>query len=67
LYFQVDPSVDSIKAGALPVLKKFILVDDGLEMKIEKRGVPPAGGGQITFKCPLRKLRPQQVFNTYIL
>jgi RNA 3'-terminal phosphate cyclase-like protein len=59
--------VDSIKAGGLPVLKKFILVDDGLELKIEKRGVPPGGGGQVTFRCPLRKLRPQQVCFTVII
>ncbi|XP_065345493.1 probable RNA 3'-terminal phosphate cyclase-like protein [Cloeon dipterum] len=58
---QIDPSVDAIKAGGLPVLKKFILVDDGLELRVDRRGMPPAGGGQVTFKCPLRKLRPQQI------
>ncbi|XP_059486161.1 probable RNA 3'-terminal phosphate cyclase-like protein [Neocloeon triangulifer] len=57
---KIDPSVDSVKAGGLPVLKKFILVDDGLELRIDKRGMPPAGGGQVIFKCPVRKLRPQQ-------
>lgn len=61
---QADPSVDSIAAGALPVLKRFILVDDGLELKVTQRGVMPAGGGEVHFRCPVRRLRPQQVCAT---
>lgn len=34
----LDVSVDKIKTAALPVLLKFILVDDGLELKIVRRG-----------------------------
>lgn len=34
----VDPSVDHIKAAFLPVLKRFILDDEGLSLKIAKRG-----------------------------
>lgn len=56
-----SPSVDHIKAGALTVLKRFLTVDEGLELKIIKRGLPPLGGGIVVFKCPLRKtLRPIQ-------
>ena len=31
---QTDPSVDLVKASCLPVLKKFILDDEGLEIKV---------------------------------
>lgn len=58
---QIDPSVDIIKGSALPVLKRFLGTDDGLEIKINKRGVAPLGGGEVVFSCPTRqKLRPVQ-------
>ena len=48
----------------LSVLKRFFLVDDGLELKVQRRGAAPAGGGQVLFTCPIRKLlRPQQVLD----
>lgn len=50
-----SPSVDHIKASAFSTLLKFLLVDDGLELKIMKRGMKPLGGGEIHFKCPVRK------------
>lgn len=50
-----SPSVDHIKGAALSVLKRFILVDEGLELKVVKRGVAPLGGGEVLFKCPVRK------------
>ena len=57
----IDPSPDLLKQSALPVLLKFILVDEGLELKVEKRGCLPGGGGQVRFSCPVRKtLRPLQ-------
>lgn len=34
----LDVSVDKIKTAALPILLKFILVDDGLELKVVRRG-----------------------------
>lgn len=49
------PSVDHIKAAALPNLLKFLVVDDGLELKIKQRGLKPLGGGEVVFKCPVRK------------
>ncbi|GAB6026640.1 rRNA-processing endoribonuclease [Chamberlinius hualienensis] len=51
----IDISVDSIKHGTLPVLKKFLGVDEGLEMKVIRRGLLPNGGGEVHFSCPVRK------------
>lgn len=50
-----SPSVDHIKGAALSVLKRFLVVDEGLELKINRRGLAPLGGGEILFKCPVRK------------
>ncbi|KAK3594583.1 hypothetical protein CHS0354_006272 [Potamilus streckersoni] len=56
---QQDPSVDMIKLSTLPVLKRFLGTDDGLDLKVSKRGASPDGGGEIVFTCPCRqKLRP---------
>ncbi|XP_041359240.1 RNA 3'-terminal phosphate cyclase-like protein [Gigantopelta aegis] len=58
---QTDPSVDLIKLSTFPILKRFLGTDEGLEMKINKRGAAPDGGGEIVFSCPCRqKLRPIQ-------
>ena len=59
---QIDPSVDLLKASFLPVVRKFLLDDEGLEIKILKRGAAPQGGGQVLLRCPVkRQLRPVQV------
>ncbi|XP_073835750.1 RNA terminal phosphate cyclase 1 [Musca autumnalis] len=50
-----SPSVDHIKGAAISVLKRFLVVDEGLELKVIKRGVAPLGGGEVLFKCPVRK------------
>ncbi|RVE54383.1 hypothetical protein evm_000868 [Chilo suppressalis] len=58
---ELDVSVDKLKTAALPILLKFILVDDGLELKVIRRGAPPLGGGEVVFRCPVRRhLRPLQ-------
>lgn len=49
------PSVDHIKSSALPNLLKFLVVDEGLELKVKQRGMRPLGGGEVSFKCPVRK------------
>nr|XP_022917931.1 probable RNA 3'-terminal phosphate cyclase-like protein [Onthophagus taurus] len=60
----IDPSVDHIKISSIPVLKKFVVDDEGIELKITKRGVLPNGGGEVVFKCPIRtKLRPIQLLD----
>ncbi|XP_039450362.1 probable RNA 3'-terminal phosphate cyclase-like protein [Culex pipiens pallens] len=50
-----SPSVDHIKGAAFGALKRFLLDGEGLELTIRKRGMMPAGGGEIMFKCPVRK------------
>ncbi|SPP89331.1 blast:Probable RNA 3'-terminal phosphate cyclase-like protein [Drosophila guanche] len=50
-----SPSVDHIKGAALSLLKRFLLVDEGLDLRVVKRGVAPLGGGEIEFRCPVRK------------
>ncbi|KAH8375759.1 probable RNA 3'-terminal phosphate cyclase-like protein [Drosophila serrata] len=50
-----SPSVDHIKGAALSLLKRFLVVDEGLELKVVRRGAAPLGGGEITFRCPVRK------------
>ncbi|XP_070195485.1 RNA 3'-terminal phosphate cyclase-like protein [Littorina saxatilis] len=58
---QTDPSVDQIRYSSLPILKKFLGTDEGLELKILQRGAAPEGGGLVKFTCPCRqKLRPVQ-------
>jgi len=58
---QIDPTPDLLKQSSLPILKRFFLVDDGLELKIQRRGSAPGGGGQVLFRCPIRRaLRAQQ-------
>lgn len=34
----IDPSVDLMKTSMLQTLKKFVLDDEGLDLKISKRG-----------------------------
>lgn len=44
------------------MLKRFILDDEDLELKVIHRGLPPGGGGQVFFQCPVkRQLRPIQL------
>ncbi|NP_001079592.1 RNA terminal phosphate cyclase-like 1 L homeolog [Xenopus laevis] len=59
---QVDPSVDTLKATAIPLLKRFGIDGEHFELKVLKRGMPPGGGGEVIFSCPVRKLlRPVQL------
>lgn len=46
----------------MPNLIKFLVVDEGLELKVKTRGLRPNGGGEVIFKCPVRKvLRSLQI------
>lgn len=59
-----SPSIDHIRSSALPTLKKFLIVDEGLEFKVKQRGLMPNGGGEVHFKCPIRKtLKAMQCMN----
>ncbi|CAG8539782.1 14822_t:CDS:2 [Cetraspora pellucida] len=56
----VDTSVDIIRTAVMLQLKRFG-IEEGLELKISKRGSPPLGGGEVNFKCPVVKsLKPMQ-------
>uniref|UniRef100_A0A8D2L6V4 RNA terminal phosphate cyclase like 1 n=1 Tax=Varanus komodoensis TaxID=61221 RepID=A0A8D2L6V4_VARKO len=58
---QVDPSVDVLKATAIPLLKRFGIDGEALELKITRRGMPPKGGGEVIFSCPVKRaLKPIQ-------
>jgi len=57
---QHDPSVDLVRASMLPALQKFVL-NEGLELRVAKRGAAPQGGGQVILRVPVtRQLRPVQ-------
>ncbi|CAG8437219.1 5076_t:CDS:2 [Diversispora eburnea] len=56
----IDISVDTIRTVTLLQLGRFV-TEEGLELKISKRGSAPLGGGEVTFKCPVVKsLKPIQ-------
>lgn len=60
---QIDPTLDALKASAIPLLKRFIGDVEGtkLDLKVTARGFKPEGGGSLTFTCPIvRQLQPVQ-------
>ncbi|XP_069776639.1 RNA 3'-terminal phosphate cyclase-like protein [Narcine bancroftii] len=62
---QKDPSVDTLKVTALPLMKRFGIDGEDLDLKIVRRGMPPAGGGEIIFSCPVRRfLKPIQLIDS---
>ncbi|KAJ4751641.1 RNA 3-terminal phosphate cyclase-like protein [Rhynchospora pubera] len=49
-----DPSVDTFRTTTLHMLKRFgVPIGDGLDLKIERRGAPPLGGGEILLQIPI--------------
>ncbi len=48
-----DTSPDLLRASALPVLRRHFLVDDGMEIKVLRRGAAGKGGGKVLFRCPV--------------
>ncbi|GFY83033.1 RNA cyclase family protein [Actinidia rufa] len=50
-----DPSVDTFRSATLPILKRFGVPSEGLELKIESRGAPPHGGGEVLLSVPIVK------------
>ncbi|XP_076867427.1 RNA 3'-terminal phosphate cyclase-like protein [Brachyhypopomus gauderio] len=57
-----DPSADFLKATAVPLMKKFGIDGEGLEIKVVRRGMAPGGGGEVHFSCPVRRtIRPVQL------
>ncbi|XP_062082478.1 probable RNA 3'-terminal phosphate cyclase-like protein [Humulus lupulus] len=47
-----DPSIDTFQSTALPILKRFGVPSEGLKLKIESRGAPPQGGGEVVLSIP---------------
>ncbi|CAL5370620.1 unnamed protein product [Camellia sinensis] len=47
-----DPSVDTFRSTTLPILKHFGVPSEGLDLKIECRGAPPHGGGEVFLSVP---------------
>lgn len=47
-----DTSVDAIRAATLPLLRRFGVPLEEMELKILKRGCPPLGGGEIRLSLP---------------
>ncbi|XP_061957777.1 probable RNA 3'-terminal phosphate cyclase-like protein isoform X2 [Populus nigra] len=48
-----DPCVDTFRSATLPLLKQFGVPSEGLELKIESRGAPPHGGGEVLLSVPV--------------
>jgi len=48
-----DPSVDTFRSTTLQMLKRFGVPSEGLELKIDSRGVPPLGGGEVFLAVPI--------------
>ncbi|XP_078179463.1 putative RNA 3'-terminal phosphate cyclase-like protein [Carex rostrata] len=49
-----DPSVDTFRTTTLHMLKRFAVpIGDGLDLKIERRGAPPLGGGDVLLQIPI--------------
>lgn len=47
-----DPSVDTFRSTTIPLLKRFGVPSEGLDLKIESRGSPPHGGGEVVLTIP---------------
>lgn len=60
----LDSSVDALKLTTIPLMIKYLNIYDKeeIDLKIVSRGFKPNGGGEVFFKCPLRKtLKPVQL------
>lgn len=53
-----DPSVDVWRTVSLPLLRKVTGISQGFELKVQRRGAPPEGGGEVMLKVPILKLMP---------
>ncbi|KMZ63506.1 putative RNA 3' terminal phosphate cyclase [Zostera marina] len=48
-----NPSVDTFQSTTFQMLKRFGVPDEGLMLKIENRGIPPLGGGDVVLRIPI--------------
>jgi len=54
----IDPGVDVLRTVTLPLLKRLGVDDNGLELKVVKRGARPLGGGEVVLRVPIMKQLP---------
>lgn len=54
----IDPGVDTFRTVTLPLLRKLCGIDDGMELKVVRRGASPAGGGEVHLRVPPVKQLP---------
>jgi RNA 3'-terminal phosphate cyclase-like protein len=47
-----DPSIDTFRAATFPLLNRFGVPSEGLDLKINSRGSPPHGGGEVVLSVP---------------
>jgi len=60
---EADQSVDGFRNVTMRLLKHFG-IDEGVALKVKKRGAPPLGGGEVLFGCPcVRELKPVNLVN----
>ncbi|MEW5298344.1 MAG: hypothetical protein WDW36_001480 [Sanguina aurantia] len=50
----VDVGVDTFRTVTLPLLKR-LGIEEGLELRVVRRGAAPAGGGEVVLKVPVVK------------
>ncbi|GAX85703.1 hypothetical protein CEUSTIGMA_g13117.t1 [Chlamydomonas eustigma] len=50
----LDPGVDVFRTVTLPLLKQ-LGIEEGLELKVPKRGARPLGGGEVVLRVPVLK------------
>ena len=54
--------MDQLRYSHLEVIRKFLVIDEGLKLTMLARGLPPVASGVVLFTCPVRKeLKPFQV------
>eukprot|EP00195_Chlamydomonas_chlamydogama_P012345 CAMPEP_0202904714 /NCGR_PEP_ID=MMETSP1392-20130828/30784_1 /ASSEMBLY_ACC=CAM_ASM_000868 /TAXON_ID=225041 /ORGANISM="Chlamydomonas chlamydogama, Strain SAG 11-48b" /LENGTH=247 /DNA_ID=CAMNT_0049592495 /DNA_START=141 /DNA_END=880 /DNA_ORIENTATION=+ len=54
----VDPSIDIFRTVTLPLVKRCLGSEEGLELKVVKRGALPLGGGEVVLRVPVMKQLP---------
>jgi len=60
----LDIGVDTLLSTTLPLLQHFGIEPEMLSLKVDQRGMPPAGGGRVTFRCAVvRSLKPVQLLD----
>ncbi len=48
-----DPSVDVWRSATLPLVRQLTGLEDGLALKVARRGAAPGGGGEVHLNVPL--------------